>query len=106
MLDFFWKVEDNRSIKKGKPPMTTLIPYTISYQAYIAGDGNYGVDSIVTFDYDAFEARYPEVFDLLDDFGDSSRFEFLVAVLDQDEEMLRDFAEEYEIPLKKLLDAF
>jgi hypothetical protein len=100
MLDFFWKVEDNRSIKKGKPLMKPLIPYTFGYLAYVSGDGNYGVDSTVFFDYDTFEARYPE------DLSDSSRFDLIVAVLDQDEELLRDFAEEYELPLKALLDAF
>jgi hypothetical protein len=104
MLDFFWKVEDNRSIKKGKPLMKPLITYTFGYLAYVSGDGNYGVDSTVFFDYDTFEARYPEVWSMLDDLSDSNRFDLIVAVLDQDEELLRDFAEEYELPLKALLD--
>lgn len=84
--------------------MNPLIPYTIGYVAYVSGDGNYGVDSTVTFDYDAFEERYPEVFQMLDSLSDSMRFDFIVAILDQDGEVLNEFADELEIDVKLLLD--
>lgn len=80
-----------------------MIKYEYAYQAYVSGDGNYGVDSVVTFDYDYFHAEYPKAWAILDDIHDSSRVDFIVAVLDQDEEELTRLAEDYEFNLAHVL---
>lgn len=78
--------------------------YEYGYQAYVAGDGNYGVDTVVTFDYDLFHAQYPKAWDILDNIHDSERTEFIIAVLDQDEEELARMASDYEFRLADVLD--
>lgn len=78
--------------------------YDYDFKAYVADDGNYGVDSVITFDFEYFIAEYPGVWEMLDNVHDSQRTEFLLAVLNQDEEALRELAEDYELPLDKLLD--
>ena len=78
--------------------------YDYDFKAYVADDGNYGVDSVITFDFELFIAQYPGVWEMIDNIHDSQRTEFLLAVLDQDEEALRELAEDYELPLEKLLD--
>lgn len=80
-----------------------MIKYEYAYQAYVAGDGNYGVDSVITFDYDYFHDEYPKAWAILDDIHDSSRVDFIVAVLDQDEEMLNELAQDYEFKLTDVL---
>lgn len=78
--------------------------YDYDFKAYVADDGNYGVDSVITFDYEEFSTEYPGVWEMLDSVHDNQRTEFLLAVLNQDEEALRELAEDYELPLDKLLD--
>jgi hypothetical protein len=78
--------------------------YEYGYKAYVADDGNFGVASVVTFDYEDLFDKYPKVWDIIDNMNDNSRFEFIVAVLDQDEETLRVYAEEHEFNLKDVLD--
>lgn len=80
-----------------------MIRYEIGYKAYVAEDGNYGVDTVVTFDYDYFYAEYPKAWEILDEIHDSSRVDFIVAVLDQDEDMLVQFQEDYEFRLTDVL---
>ena len=74
------------------------------YKAYIAGDGNYGVESVITFDFDDLNANYPKVWEILDEIHDSERMDFIVAVLDQDETVLRELAESYEFRITDVLD--
>ena len=62
--------------------------YEYGYKAYVADDGNFGVDSIATFDYELFIDRYPKVWDIVDRLNDYARFDFIIAVLDQYEEEL------------------
>ena len=81
-----------------------MIKYEYNYQAYVAGDGNYGVDSVITFDYDYFHDQYPKAWEILDTIHDSSRVDFILAVLDQDEEELIRMAEDYEFKLADVLD--
>ena len=78
--------------------------YDYDFKAYVADDGNYGVDSVLTFDYEDLVETYPGVWEMLDNIHDSQRAEFILAVLNQDEELLREFADDYELPLEKLLD--
>lgn len=78
--------------------------YEYDFKAYVADDGNYGVESIITFDYEDFNTLYPGVWEMIDNVHDNQRTEFLLAVLNQDEEALRELAEDYELPLDKLLD--
>ena len=78
--------------------------YTYDYVAYVADDGNYGVESVLTFDFEDFANKYNGVWEMLDEVSDRDRAEFVLAIIDQDEEALRGFAEEYELPLDKLLD--
>ena len=78
--------------------------YDYDFKAYVADDGNYGVDSVITFDFEVFNVEYPGVWEMLDSIHDSQRTEFLLAVLNQDEEALRELADDYELPLDKLLD--
>lgn len=73
--------------------------YEFGYKAYVAEDGNYGVESIITFDYELFIDKYPKAWALLDDIHESSRVDFIVAVLDEDEEMLVEFTNDYEFDL-------
>ena len=80
-----------------------MIKYECAYQAYVAEDGNYGVDTVVTFDFDMFYAEYPKAWEILDSIHDSSRVDFIVAVLDQDEEMLNELAESYDFDLSHVL---
>jgi hypothetical protein len=80
-----------------------MTKYEYGFKAYVADDGNYGVDSIITFDFEDFNAEYPSVWEMLDNVHDSQKTEFLLAVLNQDEEALRELAEDYELPLNKLL---
>ena len=81
-----------------------MIKYEYGFNAYVADDGNYGVDSIVTFDYDLFHAQYPKAWELIDQISDYARLEFIVAILDQDEETLREYAEENDFNLADILD--
>ena len=78
--------------------------YEYAYNAYVAGDGNYGVDTVITFDYDYFHDKYPHAWEILDNIHDSSRVDFILAVLDQDEETLNELAESYDFPLSHVLD--
>lgn len=78
--------------------------YEYGYKAYVADDGNFGVDSIATFDYELFIDRYPKVWDIVDRLNDYARFDFIIAVLDQDEEELARIAEDYDFPLADVLD--
>lgn len=78
--------------------------YEYGYKAYVADDGNFGVDSIATFDYELFIDRYPKVWDIVDRLNDYARFDFIIAVLDQDEEELARIAEDYDFPLTDVLD--
>lgn len=80
-----------------------MIKYEYGYKAYVADDGNYGVESVVTFDFDIFLDQYPKAWEILDTVSDYSRFEFIVAVLDQDEEELTRMAEEYDFNLTDVL---
>lgn len=80
-----------------------MIKYEYSYQAYVADDGNYGVDTVVTFDYDLFHNEYPKAWEILDNISDYSRVEFIVAVLDQDEEELNRLAEDFDFRLSDVL---
>ena len=72
--------------------------------AYVAEDGNYGVGTVITFDYTLFHERYPKAWEILDFIGDYYRTEFILAVLDQDEETLTTMAEEHDFPLADVLD--
>jgi hypothetical protein len=78
--------------------------YEYGYKAYVADDGNFGVASIVTFDFELFIDRYPKVWEIVDSLNDYARFEFIIAVLDQDEEELARIAEDYDFPLADVLD--
>ncbi len=78
--------------------------YEYGYKAYVADDGNFGVDSIATFDYELFIDRYPKVWDIVDRLSDYARFDFIIAVLDQDESELARIAEDYDFPLADVLD--
>ena len=78
--------------------------YEYGYKAYVADDGNFGVDSIATFDYELFIDRYPKVWDIVDRLNDYARFDFIIAVLDQDEAELARIAEDYDFPLADVLD--
>jgi hypothetical protein len=78
--------------------------YEYGYKAYVADDGNFGVDSIATFDYELFIDRYPKVWDIVDRLNDYARFDFIIAVLDQDESELARIAEDYDFPLADVLD--
>lgn len=78
--------------------------YEYGYKAYVADDGNFGVDSIATFDYELFIDRYPKVWDIVDRLNDYARFDFIIAVLDQDETELARIAEDYDFPLADVLD--
>ena len=78
--------------------------YEYGYKAYVADDGNFGVDSIATFDYELFIDRYPKVWDIVDMLNDYARFDFIIAVLDQDESELARIAEDYDFPLADVLD--
>jgi hypothetical protein len=78
--------------------------YEYDFKAYVADDGNYGVDSVITFDFEEFAIQYPGVWEMLDSIHDNQRTEFLLAVINQDEESLRELADDYELPLDKLID--
>lgn len=78
--------------------------YTYEYMAYVAEDGNYGVDYTVTFDIDKFNALYPNAWDIIGDIHDSQKTEFILAVLGQDEETLRALAEDYDFSILDVLD--
>ena len=75
--------------------MFTFVKYQSGYQAYVAGDGNYGVESVVTFDYDEFCEAYPTVFNKLDEMNDSTRCEFIQAILEENEEWLQEICDDY-----------
>lgn len=83
--------------------MAVNLKFNDGYLAYVAGDGNYGVGTVVTFDYDDFADVYPEVFDKLDEMSDSSRVEFILTILNQDEEYLRELGEELDIDVYTLI---
>ena len=72
--------------------------------AYVADDGNYGVCTVITFDYELFHARYPKAWELVDQMSDYYRTEFILAILDQNEDELKEFADEYEFDLADVLD--
>jgi hypothetical protein len=76
--------------------------YEYGYKAYVAEDGNYGIESIITFDTDLFHEKYPKAWALLEDIYELSRVDFIVALLDEDEETLAEFAENYEFDLSWL----
>jgi hypothetical protein len=72
--------------------------------AYVADDGNYGVGTVITFDYAEFHRRYPNAWELVDQMSDYYRNEFILAILDQNEDELKEFAQEYEFDLADVLD--
>lgn len=72
--------------------------------AYVAEDGNYGVGTVITFDYSTFHAKYPKAWELVDLMSDYYRNEFILAILDQNEDELKEFAQEYEFDLADVLD--
>jgi hypothetical protein len=78
--------------------------YEYGYKAYVADDGNFGVGSVVTFDYEELFDKYPKAWEIVDSVNDYARFEFIVAVLDQDEEELTRMAEEWDFNLADVLD--
>lgn len=77
--------------------MQKAMNYDYDFKAYVSSDGNYGVDSIITFDYTEFESRFPKAWGLLDEVHDSTRIELLVATLDRDEETIIALCEENEL---------
>jgi hypothetical protein len=81
-----------------------MVRYDYNYKAYIAGDGNYGVDAVITFDYEEFENNYPGAWSALDSVHDSTRIELVMAILDQDEETIRELCEENELNPLDFLD--
>lgn len=83
--------------------MPKRIDYKFDHLAYVADDGNYGVDSVMTFDFDEFSSQYPEAWDVLEEVYERERTELLLAVFDQDIEALKRFAEEYEFDLSKVV---
>lgn len=83
--------------KKGYP--MTPMKYTHDFVAFVAGDGSYGVEELVTFDYQEFSERYPKAWEALDGVTDSWRVELIIAVLTEDEETLRSLAEDYDLDL-------
>lgn len=83
--------------KKGYP--MTPIKYTHQFVAFVGGDGSYGVEELVTFDYAEFAERYPKAWAALEDVTDNWRVEFILAVLSEDENALRSLAEDYDLDL-------
>ncbi len=81
-----------------------MIKYDCAYKAYVADDGNFGVDSVITFDFEDLLDKFPKAWEIVDQMSDSSRFDFILAVCDQDEVMLTEFAENYEFELSDVLD--
>lgn len=77
----------------------TPMKYNVDFVAYVAGDGSFGVDDVVTFDYQEFSERYPKAWAALDNVTDSWRVELILAVLNEDEEALRSLAEDYDLDL-------
>lgn len=81
-----------------------LMKYDYDYQAFVSGDGSYGVDTVVTFNYDEFHERYPNVWSNLDEVHDSTRIELIMATLEQDEEAIRDLCDENDLNPLDFLD--
>jgi hypothetical protein len=90
----------NGSTKKGNP----MIRYETGYKAYVAGDGNFGVESVITFDYEDLLDKFPKAWEIVDQISDYSRFEFILAVCDEDEVVLAEFAENYDFELSDVLN--
>ena len=84
--------------------MAKPIRYQYEFVAYVSGDGNYGVDSVITFDYSEFDSRYPNAWSALDEVHDSTRIELIEATLDQDEQTIRDLCEENDLDPNIFLD--
>lgn len=83
--------------------MLTPIKYEYEDRAYFAEDGNYGVDYVLTFNFEEFNQQYPDAWDIVDDIAESQRIEFILAVINQDEESLRELADDYEFDLSSVL---
>lgn len=77
--------------------------YELDWKAFVSADGSYGVDNILTFDYDEFFANYPHAWDALDSVSDSSRIELIVATLDEDEELIYQLCAESDLNPKHFL---
>ena len=71
--------------------------YEVDFRAYVADDGNYGVDTVLTFDFAEFEQKFPKVWDRLEEIYETQRTEFLIAVMDGDEETVQAICEDSEI---------
>ena len=76
----------------------------LSNVAYVADDSNFGVCTVITFDYEELHRRYPKAWEIVDEMSDYYRTEFILAVLDQNEDELKEFAQEYEFDLADVLD--
>lgn len=83
----------------------SVMKYEYDYKCYVADDGNYGVDYVLVFDHDEFYKRYPHAWDIIDDVYERSRGEFLLAVMNEDEDALQELSDSdgYEWNVNKLL---
>ena len=81
-----------------------MIRYETGYKAYVADDGNFGVADVITFDYEDLLDKYPKAWEIVDSLNDYARFEFILAVCDEDEVVLAEFAENYDFELSDVLN--
>ena len=77
----------------------TPIKYEHNFSAYVAGDGSFGVEEIITFDYQEFAERYPRHWEALENISDNWRVEFILAVLTEDDDTLQSLIEDYGLDL-------
>lgn len=66
-----------------------MAKYNHGFTAYVATDGSYSAsEDVLTFDADALTEKQ---WDLLGELSDADKFYYALAVLDEDEQVLKDY---------------
>jgi hypothetical protein len=76
----------------------------LGYKSYVTGHGHSGVESVVVFDPDELYEQYPQVWDIIENMADYFKYDFVVAFLEQDMEVLEEAAAEHGFDISLVTD--
>jgi hypothetical protein len=76
----------------------------LGYKAYVTGDGHSGVESVVVFDYEDLYDKYPKVWEIIENMNEYFKYDFIVAFLEQDMEVLEEAAAEHDFDISLVID--
>jgi hypothetical protein len=76
----------------------------LGYKSFVADDGSYGIDTIVVFDPDDLYDQFPGVWDIIEQIGDNYKYDFVIAFLEQNMEVLEEAAAEHDFDISLVID--